>query len=109
MSTLKKFSVTSLWGEKDLTLNFHDDVNFLIGTNGSGKTTVINLIAAALSADFQTLDRVDFKKIAMHLSGPSYPIIEVLKKVERKSPFLAITYKYSPKSNSPCKQFPLHE
>ncbi len=84
-------------------------MNFLIGTNGSGKTTVINLIAAALSADFQTLDRVDFKKIAMHLSGPSYPIIEVLKKGERKSPFLGITYRYRPKRDSDWKEFSLDE
>jgi predicted ATP-binding protein involved in virulence len=52
LSLLKTFTVHRLWGEKNLTLNFHEDINFLIGTNGSGKTTVINLIAAALSADF---------------------------------------------------------
>jgi len=109
MSTLKKFLVTSLWGEKDLSLNLHEDVNFLIGTNGSGKTTVINLIAAALSADFQTLDRVEFKKIEMHLSGPNYPVIEVLKKGERKSPFLGITYRYKPKRDSDWKEFSLDE
>ncbi len=109
MSILKKFSVTSLWGEKDLTLNFHDDVNFLIGTNGSGKTTVINLIAAALSADFQTLDRVDFKKVEMHLSAPHNPVIEVLKKAERKSPFLGITYRYKPRRDADWKEFSLDE
>jgi energy-coupling factor transporter ATP-binding protein EcfA2 len=109
MSTLKKFIVTSLWGEKDLTLNLHEDVNFLIGTNGSGKTTVINLIAAALSADFHTLDRVDFKKIEMHLSGPNRPVVEVLKKAERKTPFLGITYRYKPKGDSDWKEFSLDE
>jgi predicted ATPase len=109
MSILKRFTVTSLWGEKDLALDFHDDVNFLIGRNGSGKTTVINLIAAALSADFPTLDRVDFKKIEMHLSGPHRPVIEVLKKAGRKSPFAGITYRYKPKRDVDWKEFSLDE
>src|ERR1700737_4461099 len=110
MSTLKKFSITGLWGSKDLTLNLHEDVNFLIGTNGSGKTTVINLIAAALSADFQTLDRVDFKKIEMHVSGIHTSVIEVLKrKTERKSPFQGITYRFKPKKESEWREFSLDE
>ena len=51
MSILKTFTVSRLWGEKDLSLSFHEvTLVFPIGTNGSGKTTVINLIAAALSA-----------------------------------------------------------
>jgi len=101
------FSVSRLWGEKDLTLSFHEDVNFLIGTNGSGKTTVINLIAAALSADFQTLDRVRFKKIDIQLSGPDQPRIEILKTAERKTPFQGITYRFKPKQESDWKEYSL--
>ena len=41
MSILKAFSVTSLWGKKDLTLNLHEDINFLIGTNGSGNPPTV--------------------------------------------------------------------
>jgi predicted ATPase len=107
MNILKKFTVNRLWGEKDLTITFHDDVNFLIGTNGSGKTTVINLIAAALSADFQTLDRVDFKKIDIQLSGPDSPAIEIIKKTERKSPFLGISYRYKPTRDAEWKEYAL--
>jgi predicted ATPase len=110
MSTLKKFSITGLWGTKDLALTFNEDVNFLIGKNGSGKTTIINLIAAALSADFQALDRVDFKKIEMHVSGLHNSVIEVLKKkTEKKSPFMGITYRFKPKKDSDWREFSLDE
>jgi predicted ATPase len=109
MGTLKTFSVSRLWGEKDLNLAFHEDVNFLIGTNGSGKTTVINLIAAALGADFQTLDRVNFKKIDIRLSGPERPQIEIIKKSERKSPFLGITYRFKPNLEAEWKEYSLDE
>ncbi|MBZ5688858.1 MAG: ATP-binding protein [Acidobacteriia bacterium] len=109
MSTLKTFTVSRLWGEKDLSLSFHADVNFLIGTNGSGKTTVINLIAAAISADFQTLDRVNFKKIEIQLSGQERAIIEVIKKSERRSPFLGITYRFKPSREAEWKEFSLDD
>jgi predicted ATPase len=110
MSTLKKFRVTGLWGNKDLTLDFHEDVNFLIGKNGSGKTTIINLIAAALAADFQVLDRVDFKKIEIHVAGIHTSVIEVLKKkTEKQSPFMGISYRFRPQKDAEWKEFSLDE
>ena len=63
MNKVDSISIEGFWGNHSLKIPFHDDVNFLIGVNGSGKTTVINLIAAVLTADFETLDRYDFKKI----------------------------------------------
>ena len=81
MSILKTFTVSRLWGEKDLSLSFHEDVNFLDPQcNGSGKTTVINLIAAALSADFHTLDRVNFRKNRKYnsLLGEEHAVIEII-------------------------------
>jgi predicted ATPase len=107
MGILKRFTVTRLWGEKDLSLSFHEDVNFLIGTNGSGKTTVINLIAASLSADFRTLDRVNFKKVEIQLSGPERPLIEIVKKAERKSPFEGIAYRFKPRHDAEWREYSL--
>lgn len=51
MYILDKVIIDSFWGNKTVTLNFKEDANFLIGVNGSGKTTIINLIAASLNAD----------------------------------------------------------
>ena len=41
---LKEFSITGLWGENDISLNLNEDVNVFSGINGSGKTTVMNIV-----------------------------------------------------------------
>ena len=41
---LKEFSITRLWGENDISLNLNEDVNIFSGINGSGKTTVMNIL-----------------------------------------------------------------
>ncbi|MFH7018678.1 AAA family ATPase [Flavobacterium sp. FlaQc-47] len=56
MRKISKVSIDGFWGDKTVSLEFNEDINFLIGVNGSGKTTIINLIAASLNADFATLD-----------------------------------------------------
>ena len=42
---IESFKITKLWGyREDINLTFNNDVNVLIGVNGSGKTTVLNLL-----------------------------------------------------------------
>lgn len=41
---LKGFSITRLWGENNISLNLNDDVNVFSGINGSGKTTIMNIL-----------------------------------------------------------------
>lgn len=98
MKKIDKVVIEGFWGDKKITLKLKEDVNFLIGVNGSGKTTIINLIAAALNADFSTLDRLQFKKILIQLDD--YDIktkkcsyIEVDKSDQKTSPFPNINFK----------------
>jgi recombinational DNA repair ATPase RecF len=42
MNSIENVKVDDFWGERTLEFNFHDDVNFIIGINGSGKTTAVN-------------------------------------------------------------------
>jgi len=51
MFTLKHVEIAGLWGERTARFDLNPDVNFLIGANGSGKTTVVNVLASALSAN----------------------------------------------------------
>ncbi len=71
MSTLESAVLEGVWGERNISLTFHPDVNFLIGVNGSGKTTIINLIAAALTGDHESLARIPFSRISCRLTGAS--------------------------------------
>src|SRR5687768_8937683 len=99
MNRIEKVTIDDFWGDKKVTLNFKEDVNFLIGVNGSGKTTIINLIAAALSADFPTLDRIQFKKIHISLFNSEKPkggkngFIEVEKTEQKESPYPSIIFR----------------
>lgn len=102
MNIIDKVYIKGFWGDKEINVEFFADVNFFIGVNGSGKTTAINLIAAALSADFETLDKVDFSSIEIKLSevsGNKKPIIKVEKKPIEGSPYSNITYEIKEKTS----------
>ncbi len=45
---IKKVEITNLWNKYDIEWNLNEDVNILAGINGSGKTTILNLIAGTI-------------------------------------------------------------
>ena len=66
---IESFEITKLWGYQDIDLIFSKDVNILIGPNGSGKTTVLNLLHSILSADLRSLLNVKFEQAEIKLRG----------------------------------------
>ena len=85
MNYIDSVDILGFWGNKNVHINFHEDVNFLIGANGSGKTTIINLISAVLRADISVLYSEKFKKIVIGLKAIGAnrkPQIEVSKVVD---------------------------
>lgn len=96
MNTIDTVMIENLWGDKS-TIEFSCDrkFNFLIGENGTGKTTVINLIAATLTGDFEKLDKIEFDRIRIVLkptSGNKKPSIDVIKSKRPDVPFYDIAY-----------------
>lgn len=91
MNYIERVNINGFWGDKKVKLFFTKKENFLIGVNGSGKTTIINLIAATIEADFQTLDRIEFDKITIGLvstnSKKSKSRLIVQKEENAKSPY----------------------
>ncbi len=49
--------------EKNIILN--DDINILVGINGSGKTSVLNIISMILEPSIEDLCLLDFEKIEL--------------------------------------------
>jgi predicted ATPase len=101
MNIIDSITINALWGE--FTVSFHCDrkFNFLIGENGTGKTTVINLIAAVLTGDFERLDKTEFEKIVVVLksdTGSKKPSIEVKKSKKDNTPFYDISYEFKKSS-----------
>ncbi len=64
---IESFKIDKLWGYKDIDLSFNSDVNIIIGPNGSGKTTILNLLQAILSADLRNILTLDFKQAEIKL------------------------------------------
>ena len=96
MHHVTKVALEGFWDTHDFELKLFPEVTFLIGPNGTGKTTLINLIAAALTADFRTLDRIPFKKITVSLNAEENneePRITVTKSRKKERPFESIEYR----------------
>lgn len=114
MRKIKSVIIEEFWGDKTVTLNFNDNINFLIGVNGSGKTTIINLIAASLNADFSTLDKVQFSKIRIDFfSSPNLKndqtFIEIQKKEKTDSPYPNIIFSIKLPDETKARTFKLNE
>lgn len=65
MSKIKAVFIEKMWGYKDVHLELNESINFLIGVNGSGKTTIINIISNALSVDVGQLLVLPFSELAI--------------------------------------------
>lgn len=57
---LKKFTAHNVRGYLNFDINFSDSLTFLIGINGSGKTTAIKLLLGLLAPSFKELCLIDF-------------------------------------------------
>ena len=68
MHQIEKFEIDGFWDTHHVKAPLHRDVTFFIGPNGTGKTTLINLLAAALTGDFFTLNKIPFKKVIITLT-----------------------------------------
>jgi predicted ATPase len=59
--------VHGFWDNKKAFTKFNKDVTILIGRNGTGKTTFVNLIAAVLSVDIVQLSNLQFESVKIKL------------------------------------------
>jgi len=96
MNIITNVKIEGLFGsKKPVDIKIDEKFNFLIGPNGTGKTTIINLIAATLLADFSKLDNATFSRIEIKLkeiNGRKRPTIQVEKRPKLGLPFMDIAY-----------------
>ncbi|MFU1858351.1 AAA family ATPase [Sphingobacterium sp. NGMCC 1.201703] len=97
MNYIETIEIEGFWGDKQVIINFNRDINFIVGVNGSGKTTIINLIVAAIKLDFPTLDTTEFDRILIKFrsfdKSKFKPNIEIKKTHEEYSVFNNINVK----------------
>lgn len=63
---IKRLEIEALHGLYDYDINFNDDLTFLYGDNGSGKTTVLNILAAVVTGRLYNLAAYDFRSVTLH-------------------------------------------
>ncbi|NNN70521.1 AAA family ATPase [Vibrio sp. 3-2(1)] len=64
---VKGFKGKNIFGYLNFDISFHKDVSFLIGMNGSGKTTALKLMSALITASFKDLLKISFDNISITL------------------------------------------
>ena len=57
---LKNFKATNVHGYLNYNIEFHSRLTFLIGINGTGKTSVLKLILGLISPSFNYLNSIEF-------------------------------------------------
>jgi len=68
MYKITKVSIKGFWGRYNISTKFFKDVNIFIGKNGTGKTTLINLLQGVLTVDLELLYNLQFEEITLILS-----------------------------------------
>jgi len=81
--------------KKPINIKFDRNYNFIIGQNGTGKTTLINLIAAILLCDAEKLEKIQFLKVVIFLRNShssEEPVISVTRSKKADEPFANFSY-----------------
>lgn len=110
MSVIASVKISGFWGDRDVHLDLHDEVNFLIGQNGSGKTTAINIIAAAMTVDMESLERLPFAKIEISLYNQKTkrrPLIRVTKDRSSDTQYREIVYSIKETATGQINHYPI--
>lgn len=67
MKRIRQVEINKLWGIKNIKCPLMEDVNIIIGSNGSGKTTFLNIIEAVLQCDIPVLCSIQFESVTILL------------------------------------------
>lgn len=98
MYKIEEVTIDGFWNEFEVHALFKDDVNIVIGKNGSGKTTFMNILHAVLSVDMDALYENDFQLTTIKLhDGKAVRTISAEKHDQETSPFPSVVYRISTK------------
>ena len=96
MFKIKSIEVSGFWQTRTASATFRDDVNIIIGKNGTGKTTFMNIVHAVLAVDVEALYENPFKKVTLTLSdGKRMRTVRAARLDTKTSPFSVIEYHIS--------------
>ena len=74
MTPLSRFTITGLHGFRDLDIPIEDNTLILVGENGSGKTTILRLLYAALTGHWSSLAPYTFTSLSLQIGANTYEL-----------------------------------
>lgn len=107
MHTVKSIDIEGFRGQpKPIRLRLDRQANFIIGRNGTGKTTLVNLINAGLSLDLAKLRAANFTKMVIRFKQDQSVLVPSLE-IIKSSPSLhsIVSFFFREKSTSEPEEF----
>jgi len=90
---IQSIRIEGFWGNRTIDVRFNDDVNIVIGENGSGKTIFLNIVNSILCVDVENLITYEFDLVRIVLYEKSKTRkIQVVKTVDEFN-HISIEYK----------------
>ncbi len=89
--------IDNFWHRFNAVGEFNEDVNIIIGRNGTGKTTFMNILHSVLAVDLDGISSNDFDSVAITLIKGNKKKTVKVEKIETDSPFLNVVYRISNK------------
>jgi predicted ATPase len=74
MERITKFTIKKLHGYKNVDIDFVDNTLILVGENGAGKTTVLNLFYYLLSGQWSAMVRYEFEELSITINSKVYKL-----------------------------------
>jgi ABC-type lipoprotein export system ATPase subunit len=98
MYRIDHVEIKGFWGSKSIKTKVKDGVNIIIGRNGTGKTTLMNILHSVLTVDTEGLFEHEFDEVIIMLKSEdnqSQKQIKTTKTFDSSLPFPTINYKIS--------------
>lgn len=92
--------VKEFLGNRAIDIQLDRNINFLVGKNGTGKTSFVRLLSAALQADREELSRVEFSSILVYFTDEETKLTPQLqiRRLSDRNPAFEFSFRINGKS-----------
>ncbi|ALL18779.1 ABC transporter ATPase [Enterobacter asburiae] len=98
MFRLASVKIEGFWGRLSASCSFNEDVNIIIGRNGTGKTTFMNILHSVLALELESIGENSFDNVTIKVKdGNKNKTIKIVRKFDPDKPLPTFEYTLSRK------------